>query len=95
MGAAKTQERRKPKVPATAERAQKKKVVVDFPEPLFRETESAVAELSTNRSNFIRLAVEEYIRHRRQKKLQQDLMEGYTANAEVAREIAEELAQFD
>jgi metal-responsive CopG/Arc/MetJ family transcriptional regulator len=81
-------------VPAVAERSVKK-IVVDFPEALFRETESVVAELSTNRSNFIRLAVEEFIRGRRQKKLQEELIDGYTANANVARKLAEELAQFD
>jgi metal-responsive CopG/Arc/MetJ family transcriptional regulator len=94
MNAAKKPGGRKPKVPAIAARA-RKKVVVDFPEPLFRETENAAAELSTSRSSFIRLAVEEYIRERRQKKLQDQLIDGYTANANAARETAEELAQFD
>jgi CopG family transcriptional regulator / antitoxin EndoAI len=92
MDATKTRRRRK--VPAGAARAPKK-IVVDFPEQLFRETESIVAELSTSRSDFIRLAVEEYIRQRRQKKLHEQLIEGYIANANVAREIAEEFAQLD
>ncbi len=91
MGATKVH-RRKKAGPAIASR---RKVVVDFPEPLFRETEEVIAELSTTRSNFIRLAVEEYLRARRQKRLQQQLIEGYTANADVARGIADELAQFD
>ena len=82
-------------MPAVAVRAKKKKIVVDFPESLFRETESVVAELSTSRSDFIRLAVEEYIRQRRLKKHQEQLIEGYVSNANVAREIAEEFAQFD
>jgi metal-responsive CopG/Arc/MetJ family transcriptional regulator len=90
MGAARTTRRRKPKAAVRSH-----KIVVDFPEPLFRETESVVAELSTSRSRFIRLAVEEYIRERRQKRLQEQLIEGYTANANAARGIAEELAQFD
>ncbi len=81
-------------MPVVAARAPRK-IVVDFPEPLFRETESAVAELGTSRSDFIRLAVEEYIRQRRQKKLHEQLTEGYIANANVAREIAEEFGQFD
>lgn len=91
MNTAKTHRR---KLPAVAVRG-KKKIVVDFPESLFRETESVVAELSTSRSDFIRLAVEEYIRQRRLKKLHEQLIEGYVANANVAREIAEEFAQFD
>jgi CopG family transcriptional regulator / antitoxin EndoAI len=92
MDATKTHRRRR--VPAVAAR-KPKKIVVDFPEPLFRETERMVAELSTTRSDFIRLAVEEYIRERRQKKLREQLIEGYIANADGAREIAEEFAQFD
>ncbi len=82
------------KSPAVASHGAKK-IVVDFPEALFRETESAVAELSTSRSDFIRLAVEEYIRQRRLKKLHEQLIEGYVANANAARKVAEEFAQFD
>jgi len=80
---------------AASARQARTKVVVDFPEPLLRETENVVAELSTTRSKLIRLAVEEFIRERRRKKLEQELIEGYTANASVARQIAEELSQFD
>ena len=93
MNAAKTR-RRRPKAAAAGPGAPKK-VVVDFPDTLFRETESVVAELSISRSDFVRLAVEEYIRERRRKKLQDELIEGYVANAGAAREIAEELTQFD
>ncbi len=94
MAAPKAHGKRKRNVPARAKRAPKK-IVVDFPEPLFRATEDAVAELSTSRSEFIRLAVEQFLRERRRKKLQQELIEGYTANASVARAVAEELAQFE
>ncbi len=38
--------------------AKPRKIVVNFPEPLFRETENAVAELSTTRSDFVRMAVD-------------------------------------
>jgi metal-responsive CopG/Arc/MetJ family transcriptional regulator len=93
MDSAKKHSRRRPKVPIPVRAP--KKIVVDFPEPLFRETEIVVAELSTTRSNFIRLAVEAYLRERRQKMLEEQLIAGYTANAQVAREIAEEMAQFD
>ncbi len=94
MSATRKHGRRTPLAQATVARA-RKKVVVDFPEPLFRETESAVAELSTSRSDFIHLAVAEYIRNRRQKKLEEQLRDGYIANAGVAREIAEDMAQFE
>ncbi len=94
MDATKSPGRRKRKVPAVAARSSRK-VVVDFPDALFRETELAIKELSTSRSNFVRLAVEEFLRGRRQKLLQEQLIDGYTANANVARGIAEELSQFD
>jgi metal-responsive CopG/Arc/MetJ family transcriptional regulator len=94
MSATRNLDRRKRRVRATAERAQRK-IVVDFPEALFQETESCVAELATSRSNFIREAVARYIRERRRQKLEEELIEGYTANAEIARQVAEELSQFD
>ena len=72
-----------------------RKIVVDFPEPLFRETESAVAELATTRSDLIRIAVETFLRDRRAKQLQEELIAGYTANARSARKTAEELSLFD
>jgi metal-responsive CopG/Arc/MetJ family transcriptional regulator len=72
-----------------------KKVVIDFPERLFRETEEAVVALQTNRSNLIRLAVETYLDQLRRTKLEQELAEGYRANASQARGIAEELSLFE
>jgi hypothetical protein len=81
MAAARTEERRRRRVSATAGR-DPRKVVVDFPEPLFRETANWVAELSTTRSNFIRQAVEAYIRDRRQQKLREQLIEGYYRECE-------------
>ncbi len=94
MEAAKARTRRNHKVPARAARAQRK-VVVDFPEPLYSDTEDIVAELSISRSDLIRSAVKEFIAKRRREKLEAELIEGYTANAAIAREIAEELAQFE
>jgi metal-responsive CopG/Arc/MetJ family transcriptional regulator len=94
MNTNKSRAKRKHNVPAITARAQKK-IVVDFPEPLYTETENAVAELSTSRSDLIRSAVREFIAKRRQEKLEAELIEGYTANAAIAREVAEELAQFE
>ena len=86
--------RRKHKVRTAAARPQRK-IVVDFPESLYNDTESTVAELSTSRSDLIRLAVREFIARRRQEKLERELIAGYTANAAMAREVAEQLAQFE
>ncbi len=82
-----------PQVAAVAR--EPRKIVVDFPEPLYRDTESLVTELSTSRSDLIRSAVTEFIARKRQEKLEAELIQGYTANAGIAREVAEELAQFE
>lgn len=69
--------------------------MIDFPRDLFKQTERAASELSINRSNFIRAAVERYIREMGQKRLEQELIEGYTANAESSRRINEEFSHVD
>jgi hypothetical protein len=86
--------RRKDRVPATAARPIKK-VVIDFPVPLYRETEWAVNELSINRSNLIRSAVESFVADLRRQKLEKELAAGYIANASQARETAEDFAHVD
>ena len=71
-------------------KASAKKIVVDFPAALYAETEAAVQGLATNRSSFVRQAVAFYLDEIRRKKLEQALIEGYLANADSARRIAEE-----
>jgi metal-responsive CopG/Arc/MetJ family transcriptional regulator len=73
----------------------RKRVVIDFPHDLFRQTERAASELSVNRSNFIRAAVEQYIREMGRKRLEKELIEGYTANAELSRRINVEFSHAD
>ena len=46
--------------------------------------------MATNRSSFVRQAVAFYLDEIRRKKLEQALIEGYLANADSARRIAEE-----
>ena len=73
----------------------KNKFVIDFPQDLFEETESAAVELSISRSSLIRAAVEAYLRNLRRKKLEQELIDGYVANAELSRKTCEEFAHID
>ncbi len=68
-----------------------KKIAIDFPAALYEETEIAVQELETNRSTFVRQAVAYYLNDMRNKKLEEELAQGYIANAACARQIAEEL----
>jgi len=66
-----------------------RKVVVDFPAPLFRETERVRRRDGTNRSNLIRRAVEQYLESLERKRLEQELAAGYVANSATDRRIAE------
>ena len=78
-------------MPAAAVR----RVVVEFPAPLLNRAERMVAELAINRSEFIRKAVERYLEALEQARLEQDLAEGYAANAAQARSLCEEFVHVD
>ena len=80
---------------ATAGRKQARKIAVDFPAPLFQETERAVHELSMNRSTLIRSAVEMYLRVWRREKLERQIAESFSANAEFDRQLVEDFAHVD
>jgi metal-responsive CopG/Arc/MetJ family transcriptional regulator len=82
-------------VPATATAKQARKIVIDFPAPLFQETEHAVHELSMNRSVLIRSAVEMYLRVRQREKLERQIAESFAANAEFDRQLVEDFAHLD
>ena len=75
--------------------AASRKVVVDFPAPLFRETARAAAEIGTSRSELIRCAVEQYLETVQRKRLEQELAAGYVANSVLDRRIAEEFSAAD
>lgn len=83
------------RVPATATAKQARKIAVDFPAPLFQETERAVHELSMNRSTLIRSAVEMYLRVWRREKLERQIAESFAANAEFDRQLVEDFAHVD
>ena len=72
-----------------------KRVVVDFPTSLLTRAERGIAELDTNRSALIRIAVEKYLDLLQEAKLEQALVEGYVANAAQARQSCEEFAHVD
>jgi metal-responsive CopG/Arc/MetJ family transcriptional regulator len=72
-----------------------RKVIVEFSQSLYMETEKATSELSMNRSALIRSAVREYLDKRRMQELERELAEGYLANASQARETAEAFSHVD
>jgi len=67
-----------------------KRVIIEFPNGLLKETERAAQELSTNRSEFIRAAVKEKLEELDRLKMEQELAAAYEANAQVDRELAAE-----
>src|SRR5512140_3648086 len=93
MSSKTTAKKRRPRVPVTARPA--RKIAIDFPAPLFQETERAVHELSMNRSTLIRSAVEMYLRVWRREKLERQIAESFRANAEFDRRLVEDFAHVD
>lgn len=71
------------------------KVIVEFPATLYTETERATTQLSVSRSTLIRSAVQEYLDRWRREELDEQLAEGYVANASQAREAAEAFSHVD
>lgn len=81
---------------ATARRAgQPIKVAIDFPAPLFRETEQAAHELSMNRSQLVRSAVEMFLRRRNRERLERAIAESFQANRELDRRLVDEFRYVD
>ena len=72
-----------------------RKVIVELPASLYAETEKATAQLSINRSTLIRSALQEYLDKWRREELENELAEGYIANASQARETAEAFSHVD
>jgi metal-responsive CopG/Arc/MetJ family transcriptional regulator len=83
--------RKRGKISGAATAVKARRVVIDFPGPLFDATEHAAVELAINRSSLIREAVKQFLEERRREKLEKELAEGYIANADSARVLAEEM----
>jgi len=75
--------------------AASRKVVVEFPAPLFRETERVAIETGTSRSELIRYAVGQHLEALQRKRLEQELAAGYVANSALDRRITEEFSAAD
>jgi metal-responsive CopG/Arc/MetJ family transcriptional regulator len=80
---------------AAAAVARPKRVMVEFPQPLYQRVEEAAEEMAVNRSKLIRLALESYLEARQKEKLEQQLAEGYIANAGLNRAMSEEFSHID
>ena len=79
----------------TGLRPRKERVLVEFPETLLKRADEAARQLSKNRREFIRCALEQYIAELDAKEFERELAEGYAANAEMNLALAEEFAIVD
>jgi metal-responsive CopG/Arc/MetJ family transcriptional regulator len=95
MGATRVRSRRENRTVSSAAGAKSRKVVVNFPEPLYLETTTVAAEVAGSYSEFIRLAVEQFLAERKQQQLERELAEGYIANAALAASMTEEFKFAD
>jgi metal-responsive CopG/Arc/MetJ family transcriptional regulator len=73
----------------------KERVLVEFPASLLKRADHAARELSKNRSELIRSAVEKMLAEMDAKQLEQQLAAAYAANATLSLEMAEEFAHID
>jgi len=73
----------------------KARVLIEFPASLLKRADQAARELSKNRSELIRTAVEKMLAEMEAKQLEQELAVAYAANAALGLEMAEEFAHID
>jgi len=71
------------------------KIAVDFPAQLLHQTEKAGRELSMNRSALIRAAVESFLRNRQRQKLEEQIAQSFSANADLDRQIMDDFKHVD
>jgi len=72
-----------------------KKVIVEFPETLLKEAEEAASKVPTDRSKWIRAAVEASLEASKKAELDKRLADGYRTHDKLDREIAREFAVVD
>jgi metal-responsive CopG/Arc/MetJ family transcriptional regulator len=75
--------------------AKPKKITVDIPQSLYKETEEVVQERHITTSVFVREAIERHLRSIKRKKLERELEEGYVANAGLGDRIHKEFEFVD
>jgi metal-responsive CopG/Arc/MetJ family transcriptional regulator len=75
--------------------AKAKKITVDIPQSLYKETEKIVQERQITTSVFVREAMERHLKAIKRRKLERELEEGYLANASLGDRIHEEFEFVD
>ena len=72
-----------------------RRIIVTVPPDLLQQVEEMATRFSLNRSQFIRQALETFLEEQHRCELRELLKEGYLANAERDRCVAEEFAHAD
>ena len=65
-----------------------KKVLITLPEEMLAEVDTEVLEEATNRSKFVRKAIESYLRSSKNERINEKLKKGYLEMAQVNLTIA-------
>ena len=76
-------------------RSRKERVLVEFPGNLLKRADDAARKLDKNRSELIRVAVEQFLDEMETKRFELELAAAYTANAQMSQEIMEEFVHVD
>ena len=66
-----------------------KKILVSLPDSLLFEADNLATQQNINRSEFIRIAMRQYIGHIKRQNLAQQMIKGYEEMAEINLEISE------
>lgn len=75
--------------------AERRKFVVHIPPDLYEEIQTVIKEQQITQSKLVRKALVQYIAAWRQKKLEEELRQGYLANATLDVGICQEFAFAD
>lgn len=73
----------------------KERVLIEFPSALLKRADEAASNLETNRSGFIRNAVERLLDEMEAKEFERELAAAYAANAEMNSALAAEFSEVD
>ena len=71
------------------------KIAIDLPASLFRKTEKAVSELSTNRSSLVRAALDMFLQKLERDKLEREIADSFSANQDLDRQLLEDFKHVD
>ena len=73
----------------------RKKITVDIPQSLYKRTEEVLHERHITTSELVREAMEQYLDTLWHKKLEEELAEGYIANAALSEQVHREFEFAD